>query len=162
MPTFPPDAQRFQDALRARGLTFQVKVFDQTTHTSKDAARAIGCSLGQIAKSLIFRLTESGAPLLVIASGPNRVDEAALAARLGQAFAKADPDFVFASTGYAVGGVPPACHSQAIRTLIDEDLLKFDLIWAAAGASNAVFPLTPAELLELTGGQVVPIKEAQG
>ncbi len=154
----PSDAQRFQDALRNRGYSFEVRAFDQTTHTSKEAAQAIGCSLAQIAKSLIFRLVESGRPLLVIASGPNRVNEAALGERLGERLEKADPAFVLEATGYAIGGVPPACHVGQIRTVIDEDLLKLEEIWAAAGSANTVFPLTPSELVELTGGQVLSIK----
>jgi len=158
MSSLPPDALRFQEALRNRGYDFEVEAFDQTTHTSKEAAAAIGCSLAQIAKSLVFRFTGSGRPLLVIASGPNRVDVALLAERLGEAFEKADPDFVLQSSGYAVGGVPPTCHPEPIETIIDEDLLKHELIWAAAGAANAVFPLTPAELVELTGGRVMPVK----
>jgi len=158
MPFLPPDAQRFQESLCNCGYSLEVKAFDQTTHTSKEAAQAIGCSLGQIAKSLVFRFTGSGRPLLVIASGPNRVNESALGERLGGDFEKADPDFVLQSSGYAVGGVPPACHPGPIETVIDEDLMKFDLIWAAAGAANAVFPLTPHELVELTGGRVMPVK----
>ncbi|MHC1781254.1 MAG: YbaK/EbsC family protein [Anaerolineaceae bacterium] len=158
MSPLPPDAHRFQAALRNRGYTFEVVVFDQTTHTSKEAAAAIGCSLSQIAKSLVFRLAPSGRPLLVIASGPNRVNDAALAEKLGETLEKADPEFVLRASGYAVGGVPPSCHTQPLETLIDEDLLKHDLIWAAAGTSNAVFPLTPAELVKLTGGQVMSIK----
>jgi prolyl-tRNA editing enzyme YbaK/EbsC (Cys-tRNA(Pro) deacylase) len=154
----PPDAQRFQDELRNRGYDFQVKVFDQTTHTSKEAAAAIGCTLAQIAKSLVFRLAPGGRPLLVIASGPNRVNEAALSEKLGETLQKADPDFVLQASGYAVGGVPPACHPAPLETFIDEDLLKYELIWAAAGAPNAVFPLTPAELVELAGGMVLSIK----
>jgi prolyl-tRNA editing enzyme YbaK/EbsC (Cys-tRNA(Pro) deacylase) len=158
MPPLPPDAQRFQEALRNRGYSFQVVAFDQTTHTSKEAAAAIGCTLAQIAKSLVFRLAPSGRPLLVIASGPNRVNEAALAEKLGESLEKADPDFVLQVSGYAVGGVPPSCHTQPLETFIDDDLLKHDHIWAAAGASNAVFPLTPTELVELTGGRVISIK----
>jgi prolyl-tRNA editing enzyme YbaK/EbsC (Cys-tRNA(Pro) deacylase) len=154
----PPDAQRFQNELRNRGYHFEVKAFDQTTHTSKEAAAAIGCSLGQIAKSLVFRLAQTGRPLLVIASGPNRVNEVALAEKLGETLEKAAPDFVLQASGYAVGGVPPSCHATPLKTVIDEDLLKHSLIWAAAGAPNTVFPLTPAELVELTGGRVVSIK----
>lgn len=153
-----PDARRFQDGLRNRGYSFQVIEHAQTTHSAKEAAQAIGCSLGQIAKSLVFRKSVSRLPLLVIASGPNRVNELNLGEKLGEPLEKADPDFVYISTGFAVGGVPPTCHSAALETIIDEDLLKYDQIWAAAGSPNAVFQLTPADLIKITGGKVVSIK----
>lgn len=153
-----PDAQRFQDGLRNRGYSFEVVEHAQTTHSAKEAAQAIGCSLGQIAKSLIFRKSVSGLPLLVIASGPNRVNELNLGQKLGEPLEKADPDFVYAATGFSVGGVPPTCHTGALETIIDEDLLKYDQIWAAGGSPNAVFPLSPAELIKITGGKVLSIK----
>lgn len=153
-----PDAQSFQDGLRNRGYSFEVVEHTQTTHSAKEAAQAIGCSLGQIAKSLIFRKSSSQLPLLVIASGPNRVNELNLGEKLGEVFEKADPDFVLSSTGFAVGGVPPTCLSGTFETIIDKDLLQYDQIWAAAGSPNAVFRLTPADLIEMTGGKVLSIK----
>ena len=127
----------------------------QTTRTASDAAKAIGCELGQIAKSLVFRVGEY--PLLVIASGTNRVNEAALAKEIGGAITKADAEFVRERTGFAVGGVPPLGHRMPIRTLIDEDLLRFERIWAAAGTPNAVFELFSADLPRITGGAVIKI-----
>jgi prolyl-tRNA editing enzyme YbaK/EbsC (Cys-tRNA(Pro) deacylase) len=153
-----PDAQRFQDGLRNRGYNFEVVEHAQTTHSAKEAARAIGCSLGQIAKSLVFRKSVSRSPLLVIASGPNRVNELSLGEKLGEPLEKANPDFVYAATGFSVGGVPPTCHTGTFETIIDKDLLKYELIWAAGGSPNAVFPLTPTELVEITTGKVLSIK----
>jgi prolyl-tRNA editing enzyme YbaK/EbsC (Cys-tRNA(Pro) deacylase) len=149
-------AQRIQDLLAARGLPHQVVEFEKTTRSAADAALAIGCTVAQIAKSIVFKAA-SGAPVVVIASGPNRIDEAKVAAALGEAIGKADADFVRASTGFAIGGVPPLGHAQALRTLIDRDLLALPTIWAAAGTPNAVFQLTPAELVGMTGGEPVDI-----
>jgi prolyl-tRNA editing enzyme YbaK/EbsC (Cys-tRNA(Pro) deacylase) len=111
----------------------------------------------QIAKSLVFRGASTGRPVLVVASGANRVDEARLAALLGEPIDKADADFVRQDTGYAIGGVPPLGHATPLLTYIDQDLLAFDVIWAAAGTSNAVFPLTPSELVAMTGGTVAAL-----
>jgi prolyl-tRNA editing enzyme YbaK/EbsC (Cys-tRNA(Pro) deacylase) len=144
-------AQRIQDVLAARGLPHQVVEFTQTTRSAADAAAAIGCTVAQIAKSIMFRAA-SGAPVLVIASGPNRIDEAKVAAALGEPIGKADADFVRTATGFAIGGVPPLGHAQTPRTLIDRDLLALPTIWAAAGTPNAVFQLTPDELVDMTGG----------
>jgi prolyl-tRNA editing enzyme YbaK/EbsC (Cys-tRNA(Pro) deacylase) len=144
-------ARRIQDALDARGLGHQVVEFAQTTRTSAEAAAAVGCTVAQIAKSIVFK-GAGGAPVLVIASGPNRVDERKVAALLGEAIGKADPDFVRATTGFVIGGVPPLGHAAPIRTLIDQDLLQHQTIWAAAGTPNAVFRLTPDELVAMTGG----------
>lgn len=140
---------RVQDALAAVGLQARVVEMPQTTRTAADAAKAIGCEVAQIAKSLVFRSGDEA--VLVIASGTNRVD----AARLG--LTKADADFVREKTGFAIGGVPPVGHISPIRTLIDEDLLRFDRIWAAAGTPNAVFELSPSDLPRITGGAVVNI-----
>jgi prolyl-tRNA editing enzyme YbaK/EbsC (Cys-tRNA(Pro) deacylase) len=144
-------AQRIQDVLASRGLPHQVVEFTQTTRSAADAAAAIGCTVAQIAKSIMFRAA-SGAPVLVIASGPNRIDEAKVAAALGEPIGKADADFVRTATGFAIGGVPPLGHAQTPRTLIDRDLLALPTIWAAAGTPNAVFQLTPDELVNMTGG----------
>jgi prolyl-tRNA editing enzyme YbaK/EbsC (Cys-tRNA(Pro) deacylase) len=157
MANLSPSAQRCQDALNRLGFSFQVVELPQTTRSAKDAAAAIGCSVEQIVKSLVFRGAVSGKPLLVVASGSNRVDESLLAAACGEPVAKADADFVQQETGFAIGGVPPAGHIQPIATFVDQDLLQLVEIWAAAGNSNAVFKLTPQTLVGLTQGMVIAI-----
>jgi prolyl-tRNA editing enzyme YbaK/EbsC (Cys-tRNA(Pro) deacylase) len=148
-------AQRVQDALAARGVELHVIEMPATTRTAQDAAAAIGCTVGQIAKSLIFKGETSGRPLLVIASGVNRVNPALVAAAIGEVPAKADADFARAATGFAIGGIPPIGFPAPILTVIDADLLHHAEIWAAAGTPHAVFRLTPGELVRLTAGQVV-------
>jgi prolyl-tRNA editing enzyme YbaK/EbsC (Cys-tRNA(Pro) deacylase) len=115
--------------------------------------------VAQIAKSLVFRAATSGRPVLVVASGANRVDEAAVGELIGEPIGKADAGFVREHTGFAIGGVAPIGHVVTPLTLVDEDLLTFDSIWAAAGTPNAVFRLTPAELLDLTGAQPAAVKQ---
>ena len=149
---------RVRAALAALGLTSEVKEFDASTRTAADAAQAIGCTQAQIAKSLVFRAQESGRAVLVIASGSNRVDEKKVAALLGEEIGKADADFVRNETGFAIGGVAPVGHTGPVTVLIDADLQQFAEIWAAAGAPNAVFRLTPADLARVTGGQVAEVK----
>ncbi|MDB4894475.1 MAG: rane protein, partial [Firmicutes bacterium] len=119
---------------------------------------AIGCQVAQIAKSLVFRRTNSGSPLLVVASGSNRVNESRIADWLKEPIGKADADFVRESTGFVIGGVPPSGHVVPLRTLIDQDLLQYEVIWAAAGHPRAVFQLTPETLVQMTGGQVLSVK----
>src|SRR5579871_2081721 len=152
-------AARVQQLLSEMGLATDVIEFAETTRTSADAAQQIGCSVAQIAKSLIFRAKQSNRPVLVIASGVNRVDEKALEALLGEKIGKADADFVRDKTGYAIGGVAPVGHASLPVTFIDEDLLKLETIWAAAGTPFAVFRLTPADLVRITGGRVAKIAE---
>ncbi|MDX1576264.1 MAG: YbaK/EbsC family protein [Kiloniellales bacterium] len=152
-------AQRVQEALAARGFEFDVKAFPESTRTSAEAAAAIGCAVGEIAKSLVFRGAESGEPVLIIASGANRVDPAKAAALLGEAIKRADADFVRQTTGFAIGGVPPVGHDRPLATLIDEDLMAFEVIWAAAGTPNAVFRLTPRDLRAMTGGKIGELKQ---
>jgi prolyl-tRNA editing enzyme YbaK/EbsC (Cys-tRNA(Pro) deacylase) len=152
-PATAPSALKVQAAL---GDGFQVVEFDASTRTSEDAAAAIGCTVAEIAKSLVFKAA-SGRPVLVIASGTNRVDEKKVRALLGEKIARADADFVREATGYAIGGVPPLAHATAPVVLIDGDLEAFATIWAAAGTPNAVFRLTPADLVRLTGGQVADV-----
>jgi len=149
-----PSAQKVQDALSARGLDLQVVEVEVTARSAAEAAAAVGCQVGQIAKSLVFRAAPSGRAVLVIASGANRVDLAKVEALLGEKLEKPDADFVRAQTGFAIGGVPPVAHDRPLTTVIDEDLLRHERIWAAAGHPNAVFALTPAQLVELTGGRV--------
>ncbi|MBX3054425.1 MAG: YbaK/EbsC family protein [Caldilineaceae bacterium] len=151
-------AQKVQDALAASGVLLQVVEMPQSTRTAADAALAVGCDVAQIAKSLIFRARETDRPVLVIASGNNRVDVEKVAALLGEPIGKADADFVRARTGFVIGGVPPVGHAETLPTLIDEDLLAFAEIWAAAGTPNAVFRLLPAQLVAVTDGIVGDVK----
>ena len=153
-------AQRVQDALAARGFALAVVELPQSTRTAAEAAAAVGAEVGQIVKSLIFRAAETGRAVLVLASGSNRVDEKAVAALLGEPIARADAEFVRARTGFAIGGVSPVGHLEPLPTYIDEDLLTHDVLWAAAGTPNAVFKLTPDELVRLTGGAVARVKAA--
>ncbi len=150
-------AKRVQDALETYGYELRVIEFDESTRTSIDAANAIGCSLGQIAKSLIFRGKSSNEPILIIASGSNRVNEKSVKQAVGENLGKADADFVLLHTGYAIGGIPPIAHSKPVRTFMDEDLLQFDVIWAAAGTPHAVFQLTPQILLDMTKATVISV-----
>jgi prolyl-tRNA editing enzyme YbaK/EbsC (Cys-tRNA(Pro) deacylase) len=156
-PPLKPSAQKVQDALAARGFSNQVIELPDSTRTATEAASAVGCTVGQIAKSLIFAGRTSGRMFLVIASGANRVNEKSLQALVGEKIAKADADAVRTQTGFAIGGVPPLGHAHPILTYIDADLFAFEQIWAAAGHPNAVFALTPAELVAMTGGQIVSI-----
>ena len=150
-------AQKVQDALAAAGFTNQVVELPDSTRTSAEAAAAVGCAVEQIAKSLVFRGKQSGAAILVIASGGNRVDEKKLKALAGENISKPDADFVREQTGFVIGGVPPIGHAQPLRTFIDRDLWRYQEIWAAAGHPNAVFRLTPDELVAMTGGAVADL-----
>jgi len=158
-PGLKAGARRVQQALADRGFAFDVREFPESTRTSAEAAAAIGCAVGEIAKSLVFRGAESGDAVLIVASGANRVDPAKAEALLGEAIKRADADFVRAATGFAIGGVPPLGHDRPLVTLIDEDLLAFDAIWAAAGTPNAVFRLSPKDLGDLTGGRIGDLKQ---
>lgn len=148
---------RVQTALAAHGLEYRVTEFTHSTRTAQHAADAIGCLVAQIAKSIVFRTVCAQQPVLVIASGANRIDESKIATLLGEAIEKADAAFVRAATGFAIGGVPPVGHPVEMRTLIDEDLLRYDVIWAAAGTPNAVFELSPAALVRMTGSPPVAV-----
>lgn len=152
-----PSAQRVQDELLARGYANVVVEFADSTRTAAEAAAAVGCTVGQIAKSLLFRGHTTGQPILIITSGTNRVQEKQVAALIGEKLDKADAEFVRAATGYAIGGVPPLGHAGQLTTYIDQELLCFDEIWAAAGHPHAVFRLTPAELVAMTGGTVIAV-----
>ncbi len=153
-PATTPSALKIQALL---GPGYRVLEFGASTRTAAEAATAIGCTLAQIAKSLIFRAETSQRPLLVIASGVNHVDERKVAALVGEPIARADADFVRKATGFSIGGVPPVGHAEDPVVVIDEDLFAFEVIWAAGGAPNAVFQLTPAQLKKLTGGTVAAV-----
>ena len=151
-------AQKIQEALKAHGVACQVVEMQETTRSAQEAADAVGCRVGQIAKSLIFTGKQTKQPILVIASGPNRVNVKAISQYIAEPLTMAKADFVREHTGFAIGGVPPTGHLNPLKTFIDEDLLKFEEIWAAAGTPNAVFKLTPDELQKITAGEVVPVK----
>jgi prolyl-tRNA editing enzyme YbaK/EbsC (Cys-tRNA(Pro) deacylase) len=153
-----PTARRFQKVLDELGLNRRVREMRQTTRSAKDAAEAVGCEVEQIAKSLVFKGAASQRAILVIASGANRVNEAILAEVAGEPMLKADADFVRTKAGYAIGGVPPVGHPHPLTVFIDEDLMRCPLIWAAAGTPQAVFHMTPQELLRITGGRVIGVK----
>jgi len=155
--TLSPNAQKIQDALTGLGMTLQVVELPSSTRTAVEAAQAVGCQVGQIVKSLVFRAAHSDRPVLVVASGANRVNEARLGTALGEPIGKADADYVRQRTGFAIGGVPPLAHAEPLQIFIDQDLLQYAEIWAAAGTPHAVFCLTPAQLVTMTGGRVIQI-----
>ena len=154
-----PSARKVQEALDALGFGMrQVVELPDSTRTAAEAAAAIGCTVAQIAKSLVFKGKTSGSPILVIASGVNRVNTQRLAELIGEAIDKPDADYVRDKTGFVIGGVPPVGHSTPLITFIDEDLRQFGTIWAAAGTPRAVFELTPDDLEKMTGGRVIDVK----
>ena len=147
---------RFESWLATTDFGVTVKEFPDGTRTAVDAARAVGCDVGQIVKSLVF--TVDGRPLLVVASGVNRVDERRLGEVAGGRIRRADPDTVKQATGYSIGGVPPIGLASPLAVYVDRDLLGYELVYAAAGLPECVFPIAPGELVRATGGQVVDIK----
>lgn len=153
-------ARRVQDALAAKGFANRVLELSEPVKTAQAAADAVGCKVGQIVKSLVFRTGSdpaSGRAVLVVASGAHRVDTAKLAALLGADVTMGDPKFVRAATGFAIGGIPPLGHAQPLDVVIDAHLLAHESLWAAAGHPNSLFPLTPAELRAMTGGRVADV-----
>ncbi|HAT6902722.1 TPA: YbaK/EbsC family protein [Legionella pneumophila] len=151
-------ALKVQEVLSNKGLNFKVIELPSSTRTANEAAETIGCEVSQIVKSLIFRMKDGDRPVLVLASGVNRVNEKTIEAQVGEKILKADADFCRVVTGFAIGGVPPVGHIQQIDTFIDEDLLQHKEIWAAAGTPNAVFCLESKDLMSLTNGKVISIK----
>lgn len=156
-PATAPSALRVQAAL---GDAFEVLEFEESTRTAADAAAAIGCTVAQIAKSMIFRATTSDKPVLVITSGAVKVDINKVASLLGESVSRASPEFVRENTGYAIGGVPPLAHRIQPIVLIDESLFELECLWAAAGTPNAVFRLLPDDLSRLTAGVVADIGQS--
>ena len=154
-------ARAFQALLDEAGIKGRVVEFEESTRSAQEAADAIGCELGQIVKSLVFKTKKSRAAVLVLTSGVNRVDEKAIRALVGEKLGKADADFVRESTGYSIGGVPPFGHSGPTQVFIDEDLTQYETIWAAAGTPFAVFPLAPDELIQASGGNVTKVSEGK-
>ena len=154
-----PRAQQFQEILKSNGFSNQVIQMPESTHSALAAANAIQCDVAQIVKSLIFRGKRTGSPILVLASGRNRVDVKKLKALIGEKPSKADADFVRKHTGFAIGGVPPFGHVSQMQTFLDEDLLQYAELWAAAGTPFALFKLTPDELQTMTQGTITNIRE---
>jgi prolyl-tRNA editing enzyme YbaK/EbsC (Cys-tRNA(Pro) deacylase) len=157
-PARHPTALRVAQLLRDAGLAGEIVEFEQPTRTSAEAAAAIGCTVAEIAKSIVFRGAASSEAVIVVASGANRVSEAKVAARVGEALARADADFVRVATGYAIGGVAPLGHAKPVKLLLDEDLRRFGKVWAAGGTPFSVFPLTPEELRTITGAEWTDVK----
>lgn len=145
----------FLDKLKELGVQSEIKEFDVSTRTAAEAAVAIGCEINQIAKSIVFNV--EGEMVLVLVCGGNRVNEEKISAHLGKTVKKADADFVKEKTGYTIGGVPPFGYETQPQTFIDEDLLNYKEVWAAAGANNAVFQISPGELIKYSHGTVLSI-----
>ncbi|MBI3147017.1 MAG: YbaK/EbsC family protein [Betaproteobacteria bacterium] len=152
-------AQRAQAAVLAAGIEARVTEHETAARTSAQAAETLGCSVAEIAKSLVFRGAHSNEPVLVVASGEHRIDLAKLAALIGEPVHKPDAAYVRQVTGYAIGGIPPLGHARALPTLIDQSLLRFAKVYAAGGTPNAMFPVSPLELVRATAGRVVDIHE---
>lgn len=150
-------AAQVQEALDRIGVSLQVVELPDSTRTAAEAAEAVGCAVGQIAKSLVFRRVPSGQAVLVIARGDHRVDVELLAELIDEKIEIADADYVRQTTGFAIGGVPPVGHVRKLETYIDEQLFEFEQIWAAAGTPHAVFGLQPRQLQRVTRGEVIPV-----
>jgi prolyl-tRNA editing enzyme YbaK/EbsC (Cys-tRNA(Pro) deacylase) len=162
-PADHPGIQRVRDAAARKGVTLEIRIFDESTHTAEEAAAAVGAELGQIVKSLVFAApTDDGAlePILCLVSGPNRVDLARLAAVTGEKdVRRATAREANELTGYSIGGIPPIGHLRPVRVVMDPDLGRYPLVWAAAGTPTAVFPVAPATLRTLANAVVAPITE---
>ena len=150
--------QRVVDAFAERGETIQITEFAESSRTAEQAAAAIGTTVPRIVKSLVFLAGDE--PILVLASGSNRVDTRKLEALVGRPIRRADADRVRAATGFAIGGVPPLGHTGRLATYVDADLLQYDEVWAAAGTPHSVFPIRPQRLVDLADGAVGDVKEA--
>ena len=154
MDDLPRSARRVRDALLALELPADIHRLTDSTRTAPEAAAAVGCELGAIVKSLVFRGTDTHTPVLALVSGDNRADEAKLEATIGERVERPDAAYVREVTGYAIGGIPPVGHPAPVRTVLDEDLFRFDTVWAAAGHPHAVFPIAPDTLAAATGAAI--------
>ena len=152
-----PNAQKVQEAIASLGLVNRVFELPHPVRTAADAAAAVGCDVRQIAKSIIFMTRRSKRPVLVVTSGANRVNEETMATLVGEPLERARASFVREQTGFAIGGVPPLGHRQRLETFLDLDLMNLQEIWAAAGHPNALFRVTPEELLRVSSGRVVTV-----
>ncbi len=159
-PKLTKSAVSVQEALDKLKLECKVLELPSSTRTAIDAASSIGCDIGQIVKSLVFRTKKTGKPVLVLASGPNQVDIKTIEDCVGESITKADADFVREVTGFAIGGITPVGHKNAIDFIyIDQDLMALDEVWAAAGTPNAVFCIKSQDLFKATDGKLINITE---
>lgn len=157
--TLPRSARRVRTALLELGLPGDIHRLADSTRTAPEAAAAVGCELGAIVKSLVMRGVTSKAPVLALVSGDNRADVALIEAAVDEPVERPDADYVREVTGYAIGGIPPVGHRHPVRTVMDEDLYRFDTVWAAAGHPHAVFPVAPAELAKAADARVLRLAE---
>jgi prolyl-tRNA editing enzyme YbaK/EbsC (Cys-tRNA(Pro) deacylase) len=156
----PRAVARVKAAADALGIAVEIRQMPESTRTAEDAARACGCEVGQIVKSLVFRGRNSGKPILLLVSGKNRVDEQAVATVIGEPIVRPDAAFVRETTGYAIGGIPPFGHDGALDTYIDRDLLSYNSVWAAAGMPNAVMRLDPKAMADRLGARTLDVGRA--
>ncbi len=155
-------SRKVADALGAAGVETEIIEFAESTRTADEAAAAVGTTVGRIVKSLVFTAGNNekdggDEPILVLVSGDNRLDTAKLAAHLGRSVRRANADFVRVATGFAIGGVPPLGHARPLPVYIDQDLMSYDTVYAAAGTPNSVFPIAPTDLRRVTGGTVLEL-----
>ncbi len=153
----PASALKVQDAARALGLTITVVEMADSTRTAQEAAQACGCEVAQIVKSLIFRGVETGTPIIALVSGSNRLNETRMADIAGEALMRPDADYVRRTTGFAIGGVPPLGHASELVVFMDEDLLAYETVWAAAGTPRTVFAVSPGALADAVRATVVKV-----
>lgn len=151
-------SRRFKQAAAVLGLEVEITEHRESSRTAEDAAKACGCSVGQIVKSLVFKGAKSGKPIMLLVSGANRVDQKGVARAVGEPLDRPDADFVRDITGFAIGGIPPLGHDTPLATFIDEDLLQFDKVWAAGGTPNSVFPVDPAVLADKARATRIKVK----
>lgn len=152
-------ARRVQEYFSSNGFKFEITELNDSTRTAQEAADSVGCEVGQIAKSLVFVDELSDRPILIIASGANRVDVRKVGQLTGKKLGRADGKFVKKRVGFSIGGVPPAGHKETIETILDHDLKKYSNIWAAAGTPHAVFELNPTQLESLTNGEWMDVSQ---
>ncbi|HJU15080.1 MAG TPA: YbaK/EbsC family protein [Stellaceae bacterium] len=158
MPELPAAARRVESAARELGLAIAIKVMPNSTRTAAEAAAAVGTTVGQIVKSLVFKTAGSEQPVLFLVSGDNRLNEKAVGERIGDTIVQADADFVRQVTGFAIGGIPPFGHATRLRTYFDENLLQYEIVWAAAGTPNCVFAIAPRALRGAADAHPIPVK----
>ncbi len=157
MMELPPAAHRVETAAVELGLAIEIRIMPASTRTAVEAAQAVGSTVGQIVKSLVFKGKQSGKAYLLLVSGTNRVNEKAIASHLGEAIERPDADFVREATGFAIGGIPPLGFATPLHTWMDEDLLQYETVWAAAGTPNAVFSVDPGALRTAVGAHIVKV-----